>query len=460
MGIEWIDNRFEDLLSAPVRNGIYKKKEFHGRGVKIVNMGELFGNPRLFDIEMKRVELTENEKSKFLIKKGDLLFARRSLTAEGAGKCTIVKEVIEDTTFESSIIRARASPQKADPDFLYYFFLSPFGRYLVGTILRQVAVSGITGSDLKNLKIPTPTLNEQKAFAHILGSLDDKIELNRRMNATLEGMAQALFKSWFVDFDPVIDKALAAGNPIPAELTERAETRRKVLADGAVNRDVGKQFPATFQFTDEMGWIPEGWEVKQVKKFGKVVCGKTPSKKNTGYYGNDVPFIKIPDMHNNVWITETTDNLSFEGAKSQHKKEIPPYSICVSCIATVGKVIITSSQSHTNQQINSVIPKHRSLIYYLYFSFSGMGKELEDLASGGSATLNLNTGNFSKIEIISPPTELLNEYHETIKNLFCKILNNEHQSKSLITLRDTLLPKLLSGQLRIPDAEKLMEETL
>lgn len=101
---EWKEIEFSALLKEPVRNGIYKKKEFHGHGAKIVNMGELFGHSRMLDVDMKRVSLTETEKSKCLLNEGDLIFARRSLTAEGAGKCSIVKKITEDTTFESSII--------------------------------------------------------------------------------------------------------------------------------------------------------------------------------------------------------------------------------------------------------------------------------------------------------------------------------------------------------------------
>lgn len=117
---DWGDIIFGDLLVEPVRNGIYKQKALHGRGAKVVNMGELFAYPRLKNVEMKRVEITETEKKKCLLKNGDLIFARRSLTAEGAGKCSIVREVVEDTTFESSIIRARPNQEKSVPDFLYY----------------------------------------------------------------------------------------------------------------------------------------------------------------------------------------------------------------------------------------------------------------------------------------------------------------------------------------------------
>ena len=145
--------RFRELLRGPVRNGVYKEKEFHGRGCKIVNMGELFANPRIGSIPMKRVALSDKELAKSSLERGDLLFARRSLVASGAGRCSVVLDVDEPTTFESSIIRARPDGALASSEYLYYYFASPVGREAMGTILRQVAVSGITGADLMDLLV-------------------------------------------------------------------------------------------------------------------------------------------------------------------------------------------------------------------------------------------------------------------------------------------------------------------
>ena len=154
----WREISLGQLLTEPVRNGIYKKKEFHGRGVKIVNMREIFAYPRLRNVHMKRVEITEREMHRINVVKGDLLFARRSLVAEGAGKCSVVLEIDEPTSFESSIIRARPDPTKADSLFLYYYFNSPPGLHALDSIRRQVAVAGITGqrsSSTKNLFTPS-----------------------------------------------------------------------------------------------------------------------------------------------------------------------------------------------------------------------------------------------------------------------------------------------------------------
>ena len=239
MASEWKEFEFRAFLEEPVRNGIYKRSEFHGRGTKVINMGELFAYPRLRSIEMKRIELTESENERFSVQAGDLLFARRSLVAEGAGKCCIVLEVNEPTTFESSLIRARVDKTKADANFLYYLFSSPVGAYHLDTILRHVAVAGITGKDLMGLRLLAPCPDIQKEIACVLSALDDKIELNRKMTETLEAMARALFKSWFVDFDPV--RAKAEGRPTqppritspPSSLTpSRIRNVARSLRDG------------------------------------------------------------------------------------------------------------------------------------------------------------------------------------------------------------------------------------
>ena len=333
MRSEWHEIPFAQLLAEPVRNGIYKKKEFHGRGVKIVNMRELFAYSRLRNVHMKRVELSEKEKHRISVIKDDLLFARRSLVAEGAGKCSIVLEADEPTTFESSIIRARPDSTKAYSLFLYYYFSSPSGLHALDSIRRQVAVAGITGSDLARLNILVPPLPEQRTIAHILGKLDDKIELNRRMNETLEEMARALFKSWFVDFDPVRAKM---------EGRDRDPGLPKHLADLFPDRLVDS----------ELGPIPEGWDVSEIGREVEVVGGSTPSTKEPAFWeeGNihwttpkDLSKIQSPVL------IETERKITSAGLQKISSGLLPVGTVLMSSRAPVGYLAIAQVPLAVNQ---------------------------------------------------------------------------------------------------------------
>lgn len=327
------------------------------------------------------------------------------------------------------------------------------------------AIPSTSRDDFYALQAKVPPRYIQNAIVDHLDALNDKIELNRQINATLEAMAQALFKSWFVDFDPVIDNALAAGNPIPEPLQARAATRQALAEQrGAADAKPGlpvtlrQQFPDRFVFSDEMGWVPEGWEVVPLVEFGTIVCGKTPSKPRPEYFGHEIPFIKIPDMHTAMFVVDPTEMLSQLGANTQIKKTVPRGSVCVSCIATVGKVIIATTESQTNQQINSIVPRAQYLTPYLYFYMLNLEKHFHDLASGGAVTLNMNTSTFSKIGVLKPNEELLEIFGDSVQSQFAKIENTQFESMALARVRDTLLPKLLSGQLRIPEAEKILGE--
>ncbi|HHF1998608.1 TPA: restriction endonuclease subunit S, partial [Haemophilus influenzae] len=356
---------------------------------------------------MDRVPLTDKEKATTLLQNNDLLFARQSLVRDGAGKCSIFLNDNEPVCFESHIIRVRLNQELCYPMFYYYFFSSRLGKNTMDKIIEQGAgAAGIRGSDLAKLEVPYIGYSKQKEIADSLYSFDQKIQLNTQINQTLEQIAQALFKSWFVDFDPVRAKAQALSDGMSLEQAELAamqaisgKTAEELTALSQTQSDrytelaeTAKAFPCEMVEVDGVE-VPRGWEMKALSDLGQIICGKTPSKSNKEFYGDDVPFIKIPDMHNQVFITQTTDNLSVVGANYQSKKYIPAKSICVSCIATVGLVSMTSKPSHTNQQINSIIPDDEQSCEFLYLSLKqpSMTKYLKDLASGGTATFNLNT---------------------------------------------------------------------
>ena len=232
---------FGELFAESTRNGLTRPKAVRGSGVKMVNMGELFAHSRLRNVPMDRVPLRQSEAERLLLENGDLLFARQSLVLEGAGKCSIFLRDDEPVTFESHVTRVRLDQKKAHPGYYFYYLQSHHGRSAIRSIVEQGAgASGIRGSDLATLEVQWRPLPEQRAIAHILATLDDKIELNRRMNETLEAMARALFKSWFVDFDPVRAKKEGRDTGLP-----------KRIADLFSDRFVDS----------ELGEIPEGWRV-------------------------------------------------------------------------------------------------------------------------------------------------------------------------------------------------------
>ena len=372
--------------------------------------------------------------------------------------CLIPKEPI--CCLGQRQVLLRADKNKISAEYLYWSLRSPF-------VQHQILVNEGTGATVSNMRIPVlkaleiPRLESieiENKKASDLSNLQNKIQLNTQINQTLEQIAQALFKSWFVDFDPVRAKIQALSDGLsfeqaelaamqaisgktPEELTALSQTQPDRYAELV---EIAKAFPCEIVEVDGVE-MPKGWEVKALSDLGQIICGKTPSKSNKEFYGNDVPFIKIPDMHNQVFITQTTDNLSVAGANSQSKKYIPPKSICVSCIATVGLVSMTSKRSHTNQQINSIIPNNEQTSEFLYLSLKqpSMTKHLKDLASGGSATLNLNTSTFSKIEIITPSKEIIDIFYKKVCYFFEKILSNSIENKT----RDLLLPRLLNGEI-------------
>ena len=447
-----------------VQNGYaFKSKDFikNLSGMPVIKIGNVTGGSfiDLSSYDTISEEIARKVKS-FQTKDDDILIA---MTGANVGKVSRIAKGTQPCLINQRVgrfILKEDCPYSSD--FIYYLVSSNKSFQYFSNTADGAAQPNISGKLIEDLEFPDISPKSANKAGKHLKVLDEKIQLNTQINQTLEQIAQALFKSWFVDFDPVRAKAqalsdgmsleqaeLAAMQAIsgktPEELTALSQTQPERYAELA---ETAKAFPSEMVEVDGIE-VPRGWNLKALSDLGQIICGKTPSKSNKEFYGNGVPFIKIPDMHNQVFITQTTDNLSVAGANSQSKKYIPPKSICVSCIATVGLVSMTSKPSHTNQQINSIIPNDEKISEFLYLSLkqSSMTKYLKDLASGGSATLNLNTSTFSKIEIITPSKEIIDIFQSKVVSIFEKILSNSIENKRLTEIRDLLLPRLLNGEI-------------
>jgi type I restriction enzyme, S subunit len=192
--------------------------------------------------------------------------------------------------------------------------------------------------------------------------------------------------------------------------------------------------------------IPKGWSITQLNQIGNVICGKTPATSNKEFYGYDVPFITIPDMHGNVFATRTARKLSSVGAQSQRNKMLPAGSLCVSCIATAGLVVITAEESQTNQQINSLIPNKVKQTYFWYWVLKNLGNEIAASGSGGSVLTNLSKGSFETFKVLKPLDCVTQQYNEFVTPIFRAILSKTRESEILSRKRNALLPKLLSAE--------------
>ncbi|MCX6937289.1 MAG: restriction endonuclease subunit S [Verrucomicrobia bacterium] len=298
----------------------------------------------------------------------------------------------------------RPDASKADSLFLYYYFASPEIRTEIVNRGIGSSVPGFNLGQLRAFEIPLPPLPEQKAIARILGTLDDKIELNRRMNATLEAMARALFQSWFVDFDPV--HAKAAGRQ-PSGMDAKAAAL----------------FPAAFQ-DSELSKIPKGWNVKTIGETIELAYGK-PLKEENRRGGCVAVF-------------------GSNGRVGWHdEKLVTGPGIVVGRKGNPGIVTWAPGDFYPIDTTFYVMPVGEcKSLYFLYYALS-----LQNLASLGadSAVPGLNRNHAYMSKLIIPSSKVLNAFDEQIAPLFLRINANDHQSRTLATLRDTLLPKLLSG---------------
>ena len=354
-----------------------------------------------------------------------------------------------------NLVILRSVGERVFPPYLRWVVRSPHWWAEVGKYLNPGAIfESLKCADIPKFKLPFPPLPEQKAIAHILGSLDDKIELNRRMNATLEGMAQALFKSWFVDFDPVIDNALAVGHPIPEELADRAEVRRQAIADGTANREAAKPFPAAFQQTESMGWIPEGWEEQRLYDIANFVNGAAYKSADFSDSPEALPVVKIAEIKAGI-----TAQTKFTEINKGDRYRINDGDILLSWSGnpdtSIDTFIWTDGRGYLNQHIFNVCLHSESERYFVYYQLKHLRSTFAEIARDKQTTGlgHFTAADMKRLMVFKPTAALLEQFNETVSALYSRSYDNRLATKTLTKFRETLLPKLISGELRIAEAD-------
>lgn len=262
----------------------------------------------------------------------------------------------------------------------------------------------------------------QQRTIKILSLIDKKIQINNQINQELEAMAKTLYDYWFEQFDFPDQN----GKPYKS-------SGGKMVYNPELKRE-----------------IPEGWGVEKLGDIEtNIVTGKTPSRSIPENFGGDIPFITIGDIRGNTFIYSSAETLSDLGAEEQNKKYLPPNSLCVSCIATVGEIGFTTQLSQTNQQINSIIFNDVNHMYFLYFALKLFFESSK--TKTGNTFANMSKDDFSKILIIYPDSSVIKNYYEKVKSMFDKIKCLQLQNQELTQLRDWLLPMLMNGQVKVED---------
>lgn len=452
---------FSDLFDIPLRNGVTKPKKIRGEGYKMVNMGELFANPIIDNIQMDRVPLTETEKNS-LLKPKDLLFARQSLIRSGAGQCSIFMDDAEDVCFESHIIRCRLHKDKANPLFYFYLFKSNYGREIMDPIIEQGAgASGIRGSDLSKLQVPYVELDKQNFIAEQLYDLDRKIQLNTQINQTLEQIAQTIFKSWFIDFDPVHAKANALAS---GQTTEQATQAAMAVISGKNTQElhrlqtanpeqyqqlweIAEAFPSGF---DEEG-VPRGWEEKPLPELIDFLEG--PGIRNWQYTEEEdgIKFINIRCIKNGDLSLETANKITKEEAFGKYAHfQLKEDDIVISTSGTLGRFALVRNE-HLPLCLNTSVIRFRpienksTLAFLLGLASNQLQYELEARASG-SVQRNFGPTHLKQISVLLPDFYLLSLHNKYLSTLFELRKSNLRECDLLMKTRDVLLPKLLSGE--------------
>ena len=464
MGGEWNSATVGDAFQL-VNGFAFKSKDFLDSGVPVIKIKNVkAGYFSEHDFSYVDPEFVNSRKDK-VANFDDLLISMSGNRHDGSpdtwvGKVALFRKA-DKYLINQRVGALRVKDKKSfNPRFMSYLLSSwTYQIMFISIATSSGGQANLSPAQILSAPIDYPDIDTQRHIAHILSTLDDKIELNRQMNATLEAMAQALFKSWFVDFDPVIDNALAAGNPIPEPLQARAEMR-KALGEQRkpLPAEIQRQFPSRFVFTEEMGWVPEGWEVKPLDSIIELIGGGTPKTSNDAYWDGDIPWFSVVDAPSpsDVFVIHTEKTITQEGLDSSSAKLLPKGTTIISARGTVGKCAVVAHPMAMNQSCYGIRGLHGIPDYYTYYTILLRVSELQQRGHG-SVFNTITRDTFKTIKTCVSNHELLSIYDETVTPYMGRIVDNIAQVQSLSRLRDTLLPKLLSGQIRISEAEAMIE---
>ena len=454
----WQKYSLEEICLKVTSGGTPSRKNpklYENGNINWVKTKEL-NNGYIWESEEKITEEAVRKSSAKLLPVNTILLAMYGATVGELG--VLGKEMACNQACCALII----DPKKADYRFIFY--LLRLYKKEIQSLATGAAQQNLSAKTIKEFCFYIPSLEKQTEIADILSELDKKIQLNSQINQTLEQIAQALFKSWFVDFDPVRAKVqalsdgmsfeqaeLAAMQAItgktPEELTALSQTQPDRYAELA---ETAKAFPCEMMEVDG-GEMPKGWEYKPADELFDIGIGKTPPRKETEWFStnpDDMQWISIKDMGNSgVFITESSEFLTNQAVDKFNIRKIPENTVLLSFKLTIGRVSITTCETTTNEAIAHFKITDKSFLTteYLYLFFQQF--DFNSLGSTSSIATAVNSKTIKGIEILIPNEELIKAFKMKISNIFAQIKNLTMENKNLVETRDLLLPKLLNGEI-------------
>ena len=329
--------------------------------------------------------------------------------------------------------------ENVDKRWLNFVLRSQPSQDFIQTHANTTVQATFNLTDLARLPIPMPPDGVRLPASQLLSALDDKIELNRRMNETLLAMARALFKSWFVDFDPVRAKMEGRDPGLPKHIADIFPPR---LVDS------------------ELGGIPEGWEVKAFADTVEIIGGGTPKTSVAEYWDGDIPWFSVVDAPagSEVWVIDTEKKVTNAGVENSSTRILPVGTTILSARGTVGRIALVGTPMAMNQSCYGLRGRSGPNGFFTYFSTRQLVSRLQQHAHG-SVFDTITRETLKRVPLVMPTGELIEAFEMSVDPHLERIRTTLMASRTLTKLRDTLLPKLISGELRVKDAEPFIGKT-
>ncbi|MGR7434194.1 restriction endonuclease subunit S [Klebsiella aerogenes] len=459
MGSKWKTSFLTDHYI--ISSGLSKPAKDFGTGYPFLSFKDIFYNYFLPDSLTQLVQSTDKERATCSVRRGDVFLTRTSETMHELGMSSVALKDYADATFNGFCKRLRPKESsELEPEYVGYYLRSPIFRQGMLAFSTMSTRASLNNEMISRLEISYPDRKTQKKIANTLLSLDKKIALSRAINQTLEQMSQTLFKSWFVDFDPVIDNVLDAGNSIPEALQSRAKLRQKVRNSAdfkPLPADIRALFPAEFEET-ELGWVPKGWESVTFDSFCDLIqSGGTPSRKETSFWNEGtIKWLSSGEVKGKI-VLDTKEKITDIGLLNSSAKLWAKYTTVVAMYgATAGEVCLIGDKMTANQAYCGLYSEKYP--FYVYNFVSDKAYELASKATG-SAQQNLNKLIISSTKFTRPSNAIISIFEDNVAPLFMNWFSNTAENNTLTALRDTLLPKLISGELSLEDLPDLVTQT-